>query len=116
MLGAWVGSERRDEHIVPALLAKDSGAHVGACYGEFGGVAVIVVGGEICQDVFPATVVVDWAGRIDSSIIMLAQQAWTMEMDILGLVIHRTEMVSLLNIVLQRSIAPTLICRSPSNN
>lgn len=99
-----------------ALLAKNSGAHVGACYGKVSGVAVIVVGGEICQDVLPATVVVDWAGRIDGSTIMLAQQMWIMEMDILGLVIQRTKMVALLDIVLQRSISPTLIRRSPSNN
>lgn len=55
-----------------ALLAQDSGAHVGACYGQVCEVTVIVIGGKVCQDMFPATVVVDWARRINGSIAMVS--------------------------------------------
>lgn len=40
---------------------------VGGAFGERGGVGVVVEGGEVGDDVFPAAVVVDGAGGVDGS-------------------------------------------------
>lgn len=75
MLGAWIGKgglvlssvDWLHKHLMLGLWRQDAVFHAGACCGKFRRVAVVVVGGKVCEDVLPATIVVNWPGRVKSS-------------------------------------------------
>lgn len=112
------GCDRADEHVAVGFLAEDAVLKICAGRGQGRRIGVVVESGEVGLDVFPAAVVVDGAGWVEGSSALnwLKVKMGRIDNNILGQVVDGTNVISLRDVIFQRSVSPAFVERSPGHN
>lgn len=95
------GMEGLAEHVVSCLWTEDAALHHRTGGSELGRVVVVVVGGQVGYDMFPAAIVVDRAAWVESPRCVSRNPCLVCIFNLLCHVVQSTNVVALLDIVFQ---------------